>query len=96
MPTEKKQHELNLVDRDVPNIQAFMDLIQEQMSARRVAVWPTTLNLSHEFREKLELVSRFREIPMNHLMEVAAKPMIDRLYAELENDFRASTRGAPK
>jgi hypothetical protein len=64
-----------------------------QFMPDRAVMRAVTLNLPDDMWKKLKAIARFRDMPMSHVVAVASKPLVDKLYAEMENDYRAAMRG---
>lgn len=53
----------------------------------RVATRSVMLTLPYEMHRRMMLIAKLREIPMSHLVEVVAQPVVDELYDDLKRDF---------
>ena len=75
-----------------PTLADLEDRLDEFLP-KRATMRTLTLNVPEDLWRKLKALARFRDLPMSHVVSVAAKPLVDKLYWEMENDYRAAMRG---
>lgn len=96
----KDDQQLALTYEPTPEELAFMAKASQaayiaglrSLTPARMAKQTLSVSIPLELWEKLKLVSKFREISMGDIITVASTPLIDKLYADLLNDYRATVR----